>query len=914
MPMGTIAAPTSLDLAETENFNIPSQPLATALLQFSSQAHVQIATSGPEVGHAQSPGAIGSMSIAAALSDLLSGTGFSYQISGQRSIAVFLRQKNFPAAPSTGPPTETDPNTTETKSDVDHPGEKAMPRRSLSARVAGFILSLTSVLAGERSLAQQSPAASNGGTSVSDDTGALQEIVVTAQRREENSQKAAIAISTISGDDMGNATRAGDLTALVPALQVTDETGPYSGFYLRGVGNFAANALFDPAVTFNFDGVTVNRSNTSGFFYDLERVEVLKGPQGTLYGRNATGGAINVISKAPDLNEFSADASVQFGNYATSREEGVLNLPLGQDAAVRFAGFHVQHDGYMSDGTDDQDDSGGRASLLFKPSDVFTVRVIADFFHQGGEAGGSTIIGTTSSFVPSPTFGPESRYGLFSPQVGSFLATQPDFVNGATFVPYQNLDHEDNRFWGVTAIVDWKTPLGTLTFIPGYRDSNLDYTSFAVGAMLRELNDDRQTTMELRLASDSDQAFRYVVGVYYLDDPDSVPQFDINQQTAATFQGYTTDTSSRAAFANLSYAIVPGFRLGGGVRYTKDDKDFFGVQTNNTIACTVQTAFGPSCPGAGVIPYTQTAASPPYFFNPNGTIMTLSTINNAQGASWSKTTWRAGADWDVTDKNLLYASVETGYKAGGFFFWSDYNVFQPETITAYTVGSKNRFLNDRLQLNAEAFYWKYHNQQISHLGIDSKGIVGFPTENVGEATYKGIELDMQARPLRHTLLSADVQYEDGVYDSFLYHTPNQNGGVSNGTGCPNGAAPTSVYTVDCSGDTPPYTPRWTATLGAQQIFPLVNAGTLVGGARMHYQTTTLTALDFLPVEYQAGYVLWSFDLTYHQAKDRFYLGGYLDNAFNKTAVNFSFAVPFSNFETGLLQNPRTYGVRAGVHY
>ena len=764
-------------------------------------------------------------------------------------------------------------------------------------------------------LAQETPAATNEGTAASDDTGGLQEVLVTARRREESAQKASIAISTVSAADLAaaNATHAGDLTQLVPALQAYDQTGPYSGLYVRGVGNFAANALFDPAVTFNFDGVTVGRANTAGFFYDVDRVEVLKGPQGTLYGRNATGGAINVLSKMPDPNSFSADASFDFGNYSTNREDGMLNLPVADNAAVRFAAFHARHDGYMSDGSGDEDDTGGRLSFLWKGTDALTVKVVADYFHQGGQGAGSTIIGTTSSFVASPSFSPSDRYGLFSQQVGAYLATQPDFTNGGTFTPYENLNHEDNRSWGVAATIDLATPIGTITLVPAYRASDLDYTSFAVGAMLSELNDDRQKTVELRLASDNDQAFRYVVGVFYLDDPDNVPRFDINQQAAETYQSYTTDTTSRAAFASLSYAITSSVRLSGGARYTRDDKDFNGTQYNNTIVCTVETAFGPSCPGAGTIPYSNTTPLAPAFFNPNGTITTSSTINNNQGASYSKTTWRGGVDWDVTDQNLLYASVETGYKAGGFFFWSDYDVFKPETITAYTIGSKNRFLDNKLQLNAELFYWKYHDQQISHLGIDSKGIVGFPTENVGEATYKGAEVELQARPWRTTLVSADVQYEEGVYNSFLYHTPNQNNGVSNGTGCPNGAAPADVYTVNCSGDTPPYTPRWTITGSLQQTLPLPS-GDLVGGAHVHFQSTTLTALDFLPVEYQHSYAMWNFDLTYHAANDRYYVGPYIDNAFNKTAIDFSFAVPFSGFATGLLQNPRTYGIRGGVHF
>jgi iron complex outermembrane receptor protein len=263
---------------------------------------------------------------------------------------------------------------------------------------------------------------------------------------------------------------------------------------------------------------------------------------------------------------------------------------------------------------------------------------------------------------------------------------------------------------------------------------------------------------------------------------------------------------------------------------------------------------------------------------------------------------------------MLYASLETGFKAGGFFFSSDYDVYKPESITAYTLGSKNRFLDNRLQLNLEMFYWKYKDQQISHLSLDSQNHVIFPTENVGSATFKGLEADLQARPLRHTMVSADVQYENGVYDSFVYHTPNQNGGLGNGTGCQNGAAPGVTYTVDCSGKTPPFTPKWTLTAGVQQTVPLPANAQLVGNARVHYQTKTLTALEFLPVEEQSGYAIWDFDLTYHARSDRFFLGAYVNNAFNKTAISFSFPTPFSAFATGILQHPQTFGVRTGVHF
>jgi iron complex outermembrane recepter protein len=217
--------------------------------------------------------------------------------------------------------------------------------------------------------------------------------------REETAQRAAIAISTVSGAAIteANVTRPGGLTDLVPALQATDDTGPYSIFYVRGVGNFAANALSDPALLFNFDGVAASRAGTSGFFYDLDRVEVLKGPQGTLYGRNATGGAINVISKAPVLGELGGDASIQYGNFSASREDVALNLPMGDVAAVRLAVFHVKHDGYMDDGTESQDDTGARLTFLVAPTDTLRIKLVADYFHQGGDQAGGTITGITSS-------------------------------------------------------------------------------------------------------------------------------------------------------------------------------------------------------------------------------------------------------------------------------------------------------------------------------------------------------------------------------------------------------------------------------------------------------------------------------------------------------------------------------------
>jgi len=775
-------------------------------------------------------------------------------------------------------------------------------------------------------VAQQSAAGNaSAPANAADASAGLQEVVVTAQRREESAQRAAIAISTVSGQTVtdANVTRPGGLTELVPAVQIADDTGPYSIFYIRGVGSFAANALSDSAVAFNVDNVYIGRpSSTAGFFYDLERVEVLKGPQGTLYGRNATGGAINVLSKQPQLGQWGGDASLQYGNYAYFRADGMLNAPLGDEAALRAAFFHVKHNGYMNDGTDDEDDTGGRLSFKIVPAEGLNILIIGDYFKQRGLGVGSTPIGSTTPFVPGPPFSSDARYGLFSPEVGAYLVQQPNVLNGRTFAPFPNLDHQDNDFWGVSSTINWTTPLGTLTVIPAYRDSKIDYVSFAPGFFLREIGHDKQTSFEARFASDDQHALRYLLGVFYYDENNNVPNFDVNQQADTSFQSIDADTVSRAVFGRLTYAFTPAVRLTGGVRYTSENKDFSGFLTGNNRICALGFL---GCPNAALFPYDSFTPEPPSPFgpmgpvlSPDGTFTTLTTIDktgaNEESASYNNTTWHASADWDITDHNLLYVSAETGFKAGGFFFSSDYGYYKPETIRAYTLGSKNRFLENKLQVNLELYYWKYSDQQISHLGLDSKGVIIFPTENVGAATYKGIEVDLQARPWLHTLLAADVQYNDSVYDSFVYHTPNSNNGMGNGTGCPNGAPPAETYTVDCSGMRPPYAPLWTIAASAQQTVPLSNGSSIIGNARVHYQSDTLTELSFLPVEVQPGYALVDFELTYSGPSERYYVTAFVNNAFDKTPLSFSYPVPLSLFAVGALQPPRTYGARVGVHF
>lgn len=239
----------------------------------------------------------------------------------------------------------------------------------------------------------------------------LQEIIVTAQRREENLQKAALAVSAIAGNALTqqSVTQATDLSRLIPSIQI-QPAHSYTQIYLRGVGTFGANSFAENSVAFNLDGVYLSRpAGPSGLFYDLERVEVLKGPQGTLYGRNATGGAINIITAKPKRDRFEGYANAEYGNYDTLKLSGAVNAPLGNAAALRIAGQLSQHDGYFSDGSDDERTRAVRGQILLAPEGSrFDMTISVDYAHLGGIGGGGTIV---------PLVRSGSRLGASDPRV-----------------------------------------------------------------------------------------------------------------------------------------------------------------------------------------------------------------------------------------------------------------------------------------------------------------------------------------------------------------------------------------------------------------------------------------------------------------------------------------------------------------
>jgi iron complex outermembrane recepter protein len=768
----------------------------------------------------------------------------------------------------------------------------------------------------------------------------LGEIVVTAQRRQESSQKAAVPIAVILPEaiDKAQVSQPTQLTNLVPTLQVGTVGASSTTFFIRGVGTLSLNPYTDPGVAFNLDGVYIGRTSaTSGHFYDLARVEVLKGPQGTLYGRNATGGAINVIPAAPVLGESSVDASFSAGNYAAFGAQAAINLPIGQNAAFRIAGNYATHDGYLSDGSSDLDAKGFRAQLLFAPSDDIKVRLSGDYFERSGKGAGGSInavsftnpFTNTTAIVPS---GLSLGTGSLDPATGAVLSGVFNGLMGRFMAPFTTPNSIDGKYWGVHAQVDVKTPVGQLTLIPAYRHFENDDVSIS-GLSLRDRSNGDQASFEARLSNTIGKV-EYLLGAFYFDE-DYSSNYIVNTQAISGEQQFQAASRSWAGFGRLTYHATDRLRLVGGLRYTHDSKRFIAdgrafLNICNSLA---------GCFGAPILPFPATTeqiiagmglvqVAPGVYVQPANpgaadTLFVRSDTSYDKRLSTGKTTFRGAVEFDVGPQSLLYASFESGFRSGGFSFAKGPNTYAPEAIDAWTIGSKNRFFDNRLQLNVEAFLWKYKDQQVSHVSNDIDGTPVFITENIGRSTNKGIEVSLEGKPLPDTLVGLDVQYLDAKYDSFVYRVPGTANPILSTpgntvyfpqpSGCAVSAPAGGIFTVNCNGRRPPYAPVWTLSGRLQQTIRLGDSR-LILSASTRYQTDAYVGFDQLPSDLQKGYWRSNADITFSLPRDWASLTLFVNNIENNRQLLYTQYNAAASNSLATASDPRTYGLRVAVHF
>lgn len=756
-------------------------------------------------------------------------------------------------------------------------GEAYLCAGRWAASVAGMAVMMVSLQARAQELAE--PAADNP----------LDLIVVTAERREQSIQDSSLSLQVISPDELerANITQASDLNTMVPGLQI-GSGGNSPQIYIRGVGDFAASSLSNPAVAVNIDGVYIARPQ--GFnsqFYDLERVEVLKGPQGTLYGRNASGGAINLVSRRPQMGETSGYLGLTYGNYDTKQLEAAVNMPLGDTLAARLAVNVVDRDGYLSDGTDDDERFAARARLLWDGGGAVSLLVNADYAWEGGQGPGYVML-------PAPT-GTAPWTAASDPRANAKIAATPPI--GFLLPPVGTDSFRRNEFWNLSAELEADLGFATLTFIPAYRKAELSERNYPAGLRYTiPRTDAKQTSLELRLGNSS-AALTWALGGYL---------FDENQDTEQQiFQGSFQDTivyalprvRSYAAFGQATYSLTDQLRVIGGLRYTYE---------RNAVTGEIYTNAPPFPVPPEALPLLQLAFGGQTHFD---------ALN-----------WRAGVEYDVSPDSMLFATASTGFKAGGFNQTvAPEDTYDPEHITAFEIGSRNELADGRVVLNLEGFWWRLRDSQIAHVKFDPLANINLVTDNAGSAEIKGANVELQAALSDVDVLRFFVEYNHAQYQDFAFDTAFSIFGTPlfnpASTGCavsapfPGASFGTEAATIDCSGFRMPRAPRWSGSASYQHIFELARGDQIVFDAAMQFASSRWLGFDYVPPELESSYASLDATLTYTDPADLWSLAAYMRNigkqAYHTGAGVHAFAPPLTYAS---IAPPRTFGLRLRVNF
>jgi iron complex outermembrane receptor protein len=647
----------------------------------------------------------------------------------------------------------------------------------------------------------------------------LATVKVSADHRESDLQKTAASASVLDGEQLRkeNKLTIAEIVSGEPGVQVQDGAeGPT--FIVRGVSNNLAPNTDSPNAIY-VDGIYTDRGDISrAAFYDLDRVEILRGPQGTLFGANAVGGAINILSHDPVLGETSGLVKVGLGNYGDRRSEGVLNLPINQDMALRAAFATERRDGYMSTGQEDVDIASARIKLAYKPSDVFSMLVGAQVNRLGGKGPGA-------AYSPYP----QSPDDLENPWYSALPANSVKHVR-------TTLLHADLR---------WTFEQFELIYQPTWYKDHFDADSSYSGDRQIQQYNKRQTTQEIRLQSRDASPLQWVTGLHYLDS--NAPQSILVMSQPVNAWTYTRYQRSRswAAFGQATLAVMDDLRLTAGVRYSHDRRSIEVID----------------------VPYDSTQAS------------TIQNYGTPFATTFTKTTWKVGVEKDLGASSMLYANVSTGFRAGGFYANEP---FAPETVTAYTVGSKNRFLDNRLQVNAEAFLNKFDGYQLSY----------FDPATFLSGVFTARDVQMRGMEVETNWL---VGAQDKLDFSLSYLHSEVGAQVD---------VPDTLTLV--AGQPLNHSPRWSGNLGYEHVWDLANGGALTARAKIHSQSGYWAYYSRADGAWQQAYHQSEAYLTYDSPGGRWSLTGYVTNIENVPVITV-----FSPAAGGIVQlgAPRMYGVQ-----
>ena len=762
-------------------------------------------------------------------------------------------------------------------------------------------------------MAQTSPAEQ------SSQEGGLAEITVTAQKRSENLQDTPIAITAVTGATL-EAKGRGDIAELgqmTPNL-VFNTTAPVSGVssgavvFIRGIGQTDFQLTTDPGVGTYVDGVYVARS-VGGVLdvLDLERVEVLRGPQGTLFGRNTIGGAISLITREPS-KEFQGSASLTGGSADRADIRMSVSGPVTDSIRVGVVASSKNRDGYVHGLLDDRDlgninRDSARATLLFEPEGGFKATLSLDGTRVREQNAANKLVGITLT-PPGSTTRTDLRYNratggvdtetvsipagnpslafLYNLVDAPVLGTQP--YDGRWITPGLNSTYATGpngtrlNIWGTALTLEQSLPFdATIKAISAYRATDGSFNRDPDGSPLKVTENQnfdykqKQFSQELQLTGNAfDKRLKYVAGVYYFRETGN----DLLNVTLPIAFGNLTNytfvkNKSYAAYGQVNFAITDTLGLTGGVRYTDDKKQYRVPAGSGGVINGLLGLFGP--PGT---------ATP---FIPSGTY----------DKSFKNTSFKAGIDWKPDRDTLVYLSYSEGFKSGGFNTRylvpvTDIVTYNPELLTTYEAGVKWEGFNRHLRVNASAFHSKYRDIQLT---VYEQGAP--ITRNSGTARINGVELEVSVLPVERLTLSGGLGYLDAKYTDVPVVDPN----------LPLDQQITRDKELA-------KTPKWTLNGRAEYRLPVSELGELRFNADIMYSSHVQNDAINSKFLYQKAFAIANASIGYWFDEGKWSLTAFVDNLTDKRIIesgdsNYSIGFHEANFN-----RPRQYGLTLGTRF
>ncbi|MEO0412849.1 MAG: TonB-dependent receptor [Pseudomonadota bacterium] len=687
----------------------------------------------------------------------------------------------------------------------------------------------------------------------------LAEIIFPASRRAEGLQKTAISVSALNADALTarSVQSVEQIAALVPGVQIATYQGDTS-IFIRGIGTPVIIAGNDSSTAAYVNGIFLSRAAAIGpSFFDVDRIEVLRGPQGTLYGRNATGGSVNILTKRP-TEDFSAEGRLILGNYERVQAFGAVSGPITDTVRARFATQYENRGGYttvnlargalpptqddLSFDAEDRNDIAMRLTVEADVSENAVLTVMADYFHANDRA--NVFHFASAGYAEEVPNWYESREGSqtlpYFAIKNSGRVTERKSRDIFAAVPFRN----DTEIWGINAQLDWSIGEYDLQVITGYKESNPDFqNTFDLGdtfnTYYRRAEDHWQYTADFQLSSPQGKRFSWIVGGGYfteenvinndifgdfwepiliqgfadLQDAGVIPVFPIdipstNLCCELRLNG-GQETQAFNVYVDATYEITDTLALKIGGRYTRERRD--GFQNFDLVFLSPEggDARVPFAPNPMLFPNAISDDRDNVVPDPLGFVI----APVAGPTTFDAFTPKFALEWSPNVNVLAYASVQRGFKSGGYNIGSSQReAFEPETIWSYELGVKSQLLDNRLRVNAAAFYYDYTNLQAQD-SIGNQPII----RNVGAAEVLGFEVEAAAILSEYFSLDGSVTYLDAQFTEGTLTEPLRP--------APLDQEPGSLVR-DLDGLRLPRAPEWKFNIGAVFNYPMDEKGDL----------------------------------------------------------------------------------------